>query len=448
MTDGDSTRDDPQGRPPLPPETPPYPGFQAPPPAPASPPPAPPYPGYQAPPPPSSAPAAASAPVAPSAQQYPGYQPEQAPPPQYSAPQQFSVPQQFPGFQGAPPPGPPQRKKGLGTGAIIGIVGGGIAVLVALVVVVSLVVSQVAAGAGSRPDAKPDAKPAKPSTVVTDYLTALSKGDAKTALSYLSDPADDDTLLTDDVLAASNTIAPITAIKVVDEPTGSGSGDVTVSYLLGDTPVTTTYSVYDTGDDDGWKLSGGLGSLSVAQFDGLGLTVNGQAVDGDSVDVFPGSYELATTLPNFALTGETTLTVTEPYASADTSGIEPGLSDAGTAQFRSLVQAAVAACVASTTLAAGCGIDLPATLSDGTQLVEGTIQRTLDADTTTTLGSLEATLSYDNPTLAQGDYIGAVDVTAQCSQDGSTGTCNVLFGPSFGRPSVDLASATPTVLWD
>jgi hypothetical protein len=321
---------------------------------------------------------------------------------------------------------------------IVGIAGGGLVVVIAAVVAIVLVVSSLSGHASA----------AKPSAVVTDYLTALSKGDSKTALSYLDQPADNSALLTDAVLAASNSAAPITGITVAEQDISDGSGEVNVGYLMGGTPVTASYDVVDDDGDGAWKISGGLGTISVAQFDGLGLTVNGQAVTGDEADVFPGTYELATSLPDFTLSGDTTLTVTDPFADADTSGIEPALSDAGTTRFRSLVNTAVTTCIASTTLAAGCGLDLPSTLSDGTQLIDGTIKRTLTADATTTLGSLQATLSYKNPTLAQGDSIGAVDVTAQCSQNGATGTCDLIFAPSLGEPSVDMSSPNPTVLWD
>lgn len=365
-------------------------------------------------------------------QPHPGYGPSQGQPPQWA--------------QGAPggPGGP--RKKGLGVGALIAIIGGGLFVLLVIGVIIAIVVARSTANPGGGGSSEP---PASPSQVVTDYLTALADGDSAKALGYLGTPPDDTLMLTDEVLAASNKVAPITDISVVTEDTSNGSSDVTVSYQLGSQPVTAEYSVLDYDDDGVWEVSGGTGYIPTSKFEGLGLTINGATVpDGDEVEVFPGSYQLATTLPNFTLSGDATVVVDQPFASADTSDITPALTDAALQQFRGLVRAAVEACIASTTLDAGCGLAIPATLSDGTQLTDGTIQRTLPADTSTTLDSLEATLSYDNPTLAQGESIGGIDVTAQCTQGGASGTCNVLFGPGLGRPSVDMASPNPTVLWD
>ena len=370
--------------------------------------------------------------------------------PQPPAPAPYP-PAGFAGQQQQPqPPAPP--KKGLGTGAIIGIVAGAVVLLIILIVGIAVVIGSIIASAGGRGggDGGDEGAGTTPSAAVTAYLTALADGDAETALGLLSQEADDDTLLTDEVLAASNALAPITAIEVVDETPGDGSGDVTVSYLLGDTPVLADYGVVDYDDDGVWEVTGGLGYLSLSKFDGLGLTVNGVALDGAAaeLEVFPGSYQLATSLPNFTLAGETTVVVTDPFTSADTSAIEPVLTDEAVQQFRALVRAAVDGCLASTTLAAGCGLELPATLDDGTQLTDGTIQRSITADASTTIDAMETTLSYDNPTLAQGEFIGAIEVTAECAQSGSSGTCSLLFGPSLGQPSIDMASANPTVLWD
>ncbi|MGD8193592.1 hypothetical protein ACEXQB_003745 [Herbiconiux sp. P18] len=371
--------------------------------------------------------------------------PPQGPPQggQYGAPQ---------GSPSGPPPGQqPPKKKGLSTGAIIGIVAGGLVLLLVIAIVIGVVaVRGLMAGSGGSGGSEESGGGSErtASQTVEDYFTALTEGDAETAISLLGTAPDDDTLLTDEVLAASNELAPITDFEIVDDQTSAGSSEVTVAYQLGDTPVTATYSLYDYSEDGSWVLSGGTGSLGVSQFAGLGLTVNGQEADGEVFDVFPGTYELATSLPNFTLTGETVVTSTEPYGSVDTTGIDAGLSDAALTQFRSLVQAAVDACLASTSLTAGCGLDVPATLSDGTQLADGTISRSLSAEGTVTIQSMVPTLSYDNPTLAQGDYIGSVTTTGTCTQNGATGTCSVLFGPSLGRPSIDMASATPTVLWD
>jgi hypothetical protein len=81
-------------------------------------------------------------------------------------------------------------------------------------------------------------------------------------------------------------------------------------------------------------------------------------------------------------------------------------------------------------------------------MVDGTITRTLSANTITTLETMVPTLSYDNPTLAQGEYPGGVEVSGQCTKDGASGTCSVLFGPAFGTPSINMTKEPLTVIWD
>ena len=489
MSDNDDRAEDKQGTPPLPafpgapaqpdapdaqqvppaPETPKAPDVPqapsapvAPPQAPAAPPQAP-----SAPPQAPSAPSqASSAPQAPQQPPYAGgqYVPPSAPPqapgaPQYGAPQngapQSGAPQYgAPQYGGQPTPSyaaPKGPKRKLGTGALIGIVGGSILVVVLLVVGVVFGISRIggmSGGGGGGGGEAPKSEASSPSDAVTDYLTAIADGDAKTALGYLSSPPSDSTLLTDEALAASAELAPITEIDVPETKGDSGSADVTATYMLNGEPITTTFSTSDYDDDGKWEISGGTGSIYTEPFDGLGLTINGQEVDAESVEVFPGTYELATSLKNFTLSGPTTVTITEPYESADTSQIKPALTEEALQQFRGLVRAAVDACIASTTLAAGCGIDLPATISDGTQLADGTITRSLSADANATLDSLEATPSYDNPTLVEGEYIGSPSVEADCTKDGATGRCSIYFAPALGTPSVDMASDNPVVNWD
>lgn len=423
------------------------------PPAPHAPP-APPAPGAPQQPYMPPAPPAAQAPYVPQAPSSP--QNSGAPqPPQYgSAPQPGAAPYASPQY-GSQPGGaytPPAKPKGkLGTGAIIGIVGGAIVLVLLLVIGVGFGVSRIAGnsgGGGGGGGGETSSEASSPSDAVEGYLTAISESDAKTALSYLSSPPSDSTLLTDEALEASNKLGPITEIEVPKSDGDSGSADVTASYLMNGEPVSTTFTASDYDDDGKWEIGGGTGSIYTRSFDGLGLTINGVAVDAEQVDVFPGTYELATSLKNFMLTGPTTVTVTESYESADTSEIKPALTDEALQQFRSLVRSAVDACIASTTLTAGCGIDIPATISDGTQLADGTITRSLSADANATLDSLKATPSYDNPTLVEGEYIGSPTVTADCTKDGATGRCSIYFAPALGKPSVDMASDNPVVKWD
>ncbi|MFF1571243.1 hypothetical protein ACFVWR_00725 [Leifsonia sp. NPDC058292] len=370
----------------------------------------------------------------------PPYQPpypQQAP--QYAQPgqPQFAAPGQPP--YGAPPAPPAPPRRGLGRGALFGILGGVLAVIVVVVlVIVFAIVPAVsrASGAGA-------------ADAVKGYLTALAASDAKKALTFLSDEPADKSLLTADVLRASNEKAPLKKIKVV-KPTGKGStiAHVLAKYSIGDTPVTVDYSAYR--DDDGdWKVGGGTTSIDLGdRFSGLAITVNGVESSQSPIVVFPGAYTLATTTPNFAIGGDATVIAPGGFESPSLTGLKVSLTDEGKAAFRQAVTAAVNECLASKSLAAGCGLTVPETLSDGTKLVDGTLTRTLSADGQAKLASLAPVDSLTAPLNVRGESIGGVDTTAQCEKNGRSGTCSVLFGPSLGEPLVDFSADPLVVRWD
>lgn len=290
-----------------------------------------------------------------------------------------------------------------------------------------------------------------PPQVAESYFTALADGDAKAAIKFLSVDKSESTLLTDDVLAASLEAAPLDDIEIVDEGQKKGSvvDDLVVGFTLGGEPYESTLSLNDYDGDNVWEItSGGVNYIEVYRFQGLGLTINGTPFDGEEAMVFPGTYELGLAGENFTLGDDPVVTAYDGYNAPDMSLLEPTLTEAGLAAFRSVVHAAVDACIASTALAAGCGLDIPGTLSDGTQMSDGTISRTLSAEAITTIDSMVPTLSFTNPTLAEGEFIGGVTTSGQCTQNGQSGTCSVLFGPSLGRPSVDMGADDLTVLWD
>lgn len=376
--------------------------------------------------------------------QYPGQpqfpaQPQYAGQPHYAGRPHYPAQPPYPGQPGAPTaPGAP--RKGLGTGAIVGIVAGAVGILAVAGVGISLAL---AAGSGS--SAREEA-----AATVEGYLTALAESDAETALSFLDDSAGHDTtLLTDDMLAASNALAPLGGIEVVVPEEADFSVEISATYTIGEEDVATTFSVSDYDDDGVWSISGGTAEISSSLFDGLALTLNGIEIeDATSAEVFPGTYELATVTPNFVLTGPTTITIPAPFEVPSLSDIRATLTDEGVTTFRALVTADVAACLASTTLSAGCGLTLPATLSDGTVLTEGTITRSLSAEGQATLDGLTPEESFSDPLFVNGPFIGGVETNAQCTKDGQTGTCSVLFGPSLGAPLVDFTTEPPVVRWD
>ncbi|MDW4572498.1 hypothetical protein R8Z57_06850 [Microbacterium sp. M3] len=339
----------------------------------------------------------------------------------------------------------PPARKGLSVSAIIGIIAGGLALLVVIAIVVGLVLMPRAGtpGAGGGP------APASgdPAAVVTAYLEALADSDAAAALALLDDAPQDDTLLTDEMLEASNELAPLDDIDVEAVDGASYSANVPATYSLGDVTVTTDFTVYE--DDEGvWKLSAGTNELSLgSQYAGLALTLNGIAVEGDNPTVFPGTYVLGTSTPYFEITGETTFTVEDAFSYPDLEA-SAGLNEEGLGVFRTAINEAVAACVASKSLTADCGLTLPPTLDDGTVLVDGTVTRTPRAETQSELANLQPEQSYGEPLQVRSQYIGGLDTTAECEQGGSRGTCTLIFAPTLGSALVDFAQDPVVVRWD
>ncbi|WP_420112288.1 hypothetical protein, partial [Pseudactinotalea sp.] len=105
-------------------------------------------------------------------------------------------------------------------------------------------------------------------------------------------------------------------------------------------------------------------------------------------------------------------------------------------------------CVSSNALETGCGLTIPAELDEGTELDDGTLERTLTDDAQEALESLEPMIDYSDPTIASAGYIGAVDVEAECTQGDESGTCTILFAPSLSSPSVVMTDPDLPVTWD
>ncbi|MEO6116363.1 MAG: hypothetical protein ABIP33_08270 [Pseudolysinimonas sp.] len=340
-----------------------------------------------------------------------------------------------PGFV---PPATPRR--GLPLGAILGIAGGGVALLVVIVIIAALIVPRILGG-GS-PSSSPDG-------VLTAYLKAVAASDSKTAISYIDDANQPSHtgLLTDSALRASNKLGAIKSIKVAKPTKNSGFVDLIARYTIGGTPVTAKYTVDDLSGT--WQVERGTTDLDLSyQFKGIDLTLNGTAITGGKATVFPGTYVLGTTSKDFTITGTTKLVVKDEYESGQLEDSKLALTDTGLAAFRQAVTAAVTPCLASKALAAGCGLDLPATLSDGTQLEDGTVTRTLDGDGQSTLAGLKPSDFLTDVRKISSEYIGSVDTKATCTKDGRRGICSVFFGPGLGEATVDFTTDPPTVRWN
>jgi len=369
-------------------------------------------------------PGAAAHQVAPAYQAAPPYDP--------NAPQGYPVGGYPPGAYTAAPVAP---KKPMSKGLLFGIIGGA-AVLVLLIAAAVIVPNLLRAAAPTASEA------------VEKYLTALSEGDAETALTFVETYADD-SLLTDEVLAASLELAPITDI-VVEESEDATEYEATISasFAVGSETIEREFTAYSS-SDDGWLISDGLVMATLSNFDGLGLTVNGAEPADSSTSLFPGAYQLALGYEEFALDAETdTFTLTTDDDTELFWDIYPVLTEEGATTFRSLVRAAIEECVAMKTLTTPCGMDITDIDLSGYTPVDGTVTRTITSDGQATLDSMVPEVDYSTPTLVSTYDTPDVDMTLQGTKDGTTSEFEVWFGGYMDTPSVDFAQETPTVTWD
>lgn len=358
--------------------------------------------------------------VAPGVQPYPG------------AGHDPNVPGGVPPYGGHPGAAPAPKKR-LSTGALFGIIGGAAAVV--LIIAAAIIVPALLRGPA-----------VTASDVVESYLTALAEGDAEAALEYI-DPYGEDTLLTDDVLAASLELGAIDDIEVT-EVTDSDDYEsrVPVTFTIGGQEVSRDFQVYSV-DDGEWQIADGLISLSgFYGFEGLGLTVNG-AEAPETAYIFPGTYELAVGVEEFTIAGDATTFVVASDADAEVLwDLRPALTEDGAAQFRALVRASVEECVAMKTLATPCGMDLTDIDLTGYTPVEGTVTRTLTAEGQSTLDSLTAEVE-SGAIVTSYDTID-VDMTLEGDQGGTRAEFELLFGGYLNSPKVDFAVEVPAVVWE
>lgn len=375
----------------------------------------------------------------PAYQAVPGYDPNAAVYPGIAPAYDPNAPQGYPagGYPtGAYPAAPAAPKKSMSKGLLFGLIGGA-AVLVLLIAAAIIVPNLLRGAAPTASDA------------VEEYLTALSEGDAETALTFVETYADD-SLLTDEVLGASLELAPISDIVVAEsEDATEYEATVSASFAVGGETIEREFTAYSS-SDDGWLISDGLVMATLSNFEGLDLTVNGaEPADYSSTSLFPGAYQLALGYEEFALDSETdTFTLTTDADSELFWDIYPVLTDDGAATFRSLVRTAIEECVAMKTLATPCGMDITDIDLSGYTPVDGSVTRTITSDGQATLDSMVPEVDYSTPTLVSTYDTPDVDMTLQGTKDGTTSEFEVWFGGYMDTPSVDFAQETPTVTWD
>ncbi|SDS41940.1 hypothetical protein [Microlunatus soli] len=293
---------------------------------------------------------------------------------------------------------------------------------------------------------------------VRGYLSAIADGDSQRALGYLADRPDNTDLLTDQALAASEKIAPITAISVPDIEDGART--VQAWYKIGDQRYHQEFTVRPGGD--AFLIEDGTAVVDLADLpEGLTYRLNGEPVKSGSAEVFPGSYRITSTSTYLSLGSHTTFAAAARDRVALT--VNPELNDDGTAAVRKALSTAVQDCLATTTLKAGCGLTISAAGPNGSTVKEDSVQRSLPAESKERLGEIGVFLDPKDPTLVRTEGIpGSVQTSASCESEKKgkkskkskkkaktkTEDCTITgSGTSLATPTARLADDKITIGW-
>lgn len=377
------------------------------------------------------------------------------------------------GYQsgGGQGPWPPEQQEhntggsGRSTGLILGIIAG-VAVLALVIGAIWFAVSSgddeeaeddTTEASGDHEGAEEpahDQSPATPSGVVEGYLTALAEGDLDEAFSYQeADPRDQ--FLTDELINESLELAPISDIEV-EEPADSEQlmQPVSFSYTVGDETFSGELQVMQQHDTDEYLIMEHYSVSTLRPFDSstLNISINGEEPSGSEQDLLMGlAYQVDVAHENFRLeqTDDDGLMLAEE-TSMSFHNNEILLTEEAEEQWRTLIQEEAAECLEATTREAGCGLDLPETVS-GADVIEDTVDRQISTSVQQTLDTLSVRQDYSNPNLATtDDSVGPVDVEYDCADSSGSGRCELLYGEGefLDRPVVDMAAEELEVVWE
>lgn len=355
----------------------------------------------------------------------------------------------------APGPLPEQTPDGFGpnkklsTGALIGIIAGGIIAVLVLAAVIIIPLANRGGGGESGVGTGPGPTPlANPEEFVEGYLQAIADGDADAALEYVGSTGYSDDLLTDEVLARSLELGAIDDIDVGKaSESESGVFVVPAAFTIGGEEVSREFEVRQSEYDGALSVQDGLITVSVSGFEELGLTANGVEIT-EYPSAFPGTYEFAVGLDGFAVGGAAVhRLVTDEDADA-LYELKPTLDEARLGAFRDLVSTSLRECMAMTSLATPCGFDVTDLEQDGYVPVDGTIVRTISAEGEAALADLAPQIS-GRTVVTTSDHV-AIEVTfTGQNAAGQRAQFEVIWGPGMMKtPKVDFAAETPTVVWE
>ena len=187
-----------------------------------------------------------------------------------------------------------------------------------------------------------------PSGTVVSYLQALARGDAAGALAAGSAPQDR-SLLTDEVLAQQQQLAPISRIQVLGTRTGDYGAVVHVSYRIGDQQVDDHLNVIHVDGD--WRLASVAVDVEITGRAALPvITVFGKPVPTSrDLFVFPGALKLGAPGANLAVAPATAVITSPDIPALLTLG--SSLTAAGQQNGSAAIVTALQGCAQSRSLA-------------------------------------------------------------------------------------------------
>ncbi|HYI52577.1 MAG TPA: hypothetical protein VEX57_01320 [Microlunatus sp.] len=334
---------------------------------------------------------------------------------------------------------PPKKSK-----AVPIIIGAVVLALVVAAIGVGVALSRggeepVAGGGTGGTTSAPPAEAKKASDAVQGYLEALAAGDAQAALAFASTAPTDTTFLTNEVLAASNKTAAISAINV-PEVDDEYAYRVAASFSMGKQAINTDFSVEK--DGDAWKLRDVAADLDLQskRAKTLPMLINGVNVETDKVLLFPGSYTFTSGNKNVDYGKSSTLIVKSPSEYPDgLSDIQPTLTSAGDKAFTNAVEDSVKKCMKSKDLKnPGCPNNVTK-VTGSVKPKEGTFEWSYDKDA---LDNLKVRLDYDNPAVAE------AFVYLSMKAEGDCGDSRCRITPTTSpKPAVNMTQTPLKVVW-
>ena len=285
---------------------------------------------------------------------------------------------------------------------------------------------------------------------VEDYLVALSEGDADTARELLG-REEAEPLLGDDALGEAISAAPISDIAVEPGEASDGAYDASVSavYSVGDRTVERKFQLWRWGD--GWTLVDGDEYLALAKYSGLGLTLGGVDAEADGMHAFPIAYPAELESPWFDLAaaeedGVVVLSDTDAARALDNP--EWLLNADGVREFRARVSDSLEQCTELLTLTTPCGMSVREQFEDGWVPLDGTVERTLEPESVTSLRELEPVTSHSPITRMTVYTSFSANVTLDVELDGEVRTGDLAYPEQSLQPYVDFSDPDLTVTWE